>query len=298
MIMKIVYRYYEPNQGLEEIQARLFNQATNGNATAEQIQNRYETEQTDPRFVRYAFTEEGEPLAYCQARIEENQSIAIGYPWAIPDCPTEVQEKLFDELLQYIKRSNPKEIHYWLNVNWKDQIEFFRKKGFIRSISGFAYDFDVNQLSQKRIDQTFSTRIATDDDLNTLLEIAKVDKDLKRVFTEKGFISYFKDKVLYDGHCVLTFKDNLVVSATAPLREWPDKRKDDKFMILRFTATRPSFFKSWKTLLIAVAKECVTAGWTDLSLRVFDSSEAELARILKEYDPKIEPSYDMYVLKE
>ena len=81
--MEIVYRFYEPNQGLEEVQAHLYNQATGEKATAEQIRTRYETEKTNPRFVRYAFAEDGKPLAYIQAKKEKNK-FAIGYPWAVP----------------------------------------------------------------------------------------------------------------------------------------------------------------------------------------------------------------------
>ena len=54
--LKIIYRFYKPNQGLEEIQAQIYNQATDERATADQIRERYKIEKTNPKFVRYAFT--------------------------------------------------------------------------------------------------------------------------------------------------------------------------------------------------------------------------------------------------
>jgi hypothetical protein len=73
-------------------------------------------------------------LAYIQARAGKDELFSLGYPWATPDCPVEVQEKLFDEMLSYIKLKNPKMIRYWLHDDWKNQMEFFNKKGF--KISG------------------------------------------------------------------------------------------------------------------------------------------------------------------
>ncbi len=296
--MEIVYRFYEPNQGLEEIQAHLYNQVTGEKATAEQIRARYETEKTNPKFVRYAFDENSEPLAYIQAR-KEKKSFAIGYPWALPSCPPEVQEKLFNEMLDYIKQKNPHEISYWLKSTWKDQISFFTSRGFVRQVEGFGYDFDVSAVSKLEIpDQTFTSRIASDDDFDLLLEIAKVDEDLKKVYTEEWFKNYFKDKVLPDGHCVLVFQDNLIVCASAPLKEWPDKTEADDYMILRFTATRPGYINAWKTLIIDVTRECVTTGWTEKPLRVFADSKTEVAGLLEELNPVKVPTYDKYVLKD
>lgn len=296
--MEIIYRFYEPNQGLEEVQAHLYNQATGEKATADQIQTRYEEEKTNPKFVRYAFSEDGEALAYIQARKGKN-SFAIGYPWAIPSCPLVVQEKLFNEMLDYIKQKNPDEIFYWLKADWKNQIAFFKKKGFVCQIKGYGYDFDVSAISTLEIpDQSFKSRIASDDDLILLLEIAKVDNELKKVYTEEWLKNYFKDKVLADGHCVLVFEGDLLVCASAPLKEWPDKTESDNHMILRFTATRPGYTNAWKTLLINVAKECVATGWTENPLRVFADSKTKIANILEELNPVKVPTYDKYVLKE
>jgi hypothetical protein len=296
--LKVIYRYYEPNQGLEEIQARLFTQASGENATADQIRQRYETEKTNPALIRYAFSEEEEkPLAYIQARIEENKAIAIGYPWAIPECPPEVQEKLFDEMLEFIKQKNPSAINYWLNVKWEKQIEFFKRKGFVRTIEGFRYEFDIEFVSQlNNSDSEFSSRIASDDDLFALVDLAKVDLELKRFFTKEWLTNYFKDKVLKDGHCVLVFKNDRLVCASAPLRDYSQSRKRN-FILLRFTATIPGFEAAWRKLIIAVAKECVSTGWTDVPLEVNSSNESLVSQYIMDLNPNIIPTYDLYALK-
>lgn len=132
--MKIVYKFYESNQGLEEIQTSIYNQNTGFDAPVEAIKERIRNEKTDPKQLRYAFSEEGQPLAYIQARAGKNGLFSLGYPWAAPNCPIDVQEKLFDEMFSFIKQKNPTMIRFWLHDDWKKQIEFFRKKGF--EISG------------------------------------------------------------------------------------------------------------------------------------------------------------------
>jgi len=66
--MNVNYRFYEPNKGLEEFQAKIFNQANNRAVTAKEIRKRYEEEKIDPKTVRYAFSNDNKPLAYVQAR--------------------------------------------------------------------------------------------------------------------------------------------------------------------------------------------------------------------------------------
>ena len=106
--MKVVYCDYEPNKGLEEIQAQIYNTATKGSGelqvTAEKILQRYEEEEPDPKGIKYALKEDGTPLAYIQTRISTGPDRWwIGYPWTMPDCAIEVQETHFSKVYTYIK---------------------------------------------------------------------------------------------------------------------------------------------------------------------------------------------------
>ena len=53
--MDVNYKIYEANKGLEEFQAKIFNQANNRNVKAKEIQERFEDEKIDLKTVRYAF---------------------------------------------------------------------------------------------------------------------------------------------------------------------------------------------------------------------------------------------------
>ena len=107
--MEIEYRPYQ--SGYEKQQAKIYSESSGILATAEEILQRYKTEKTDPQYIRFAFTKEGKALAYCQVRLEKKGSIAIGYPWALPNCPTEVQEKLFNDLMTYMSPRCPTDYH-------------------------------------------------------------------------------------------------------------------------------------------------------------------------------------------
>ncbi len=83
------------------------------------MKERIQKQKADPKHIRYAFSEEGLLLAYIQARAGKNGLFSLGYPWVTPECPIGIQEKLFDEMLLYIKQKNPKMIKYWLHDDWK-----------------------------------------------------------------------------------------------------------------------------------------------------------------------------------
>ncbi|MFW9779603.1 MAG: hypothetical protein ACFFE8_12165 [Candidatus Heimdallarchaeota archaeon] len=297
--MKIIYKFYKPNEGLEEIQAQIFNYNTGFKSTAEEIKDRYRQEKTNPRFIRYAFSEEGKPLAYIQARVSKDKNVLLGYPWAYPECPEKVQDILFDEMLAYVKKKEPKQISYWILDDWEKQIEFFKRKGFQLTTEGFCYDFEVKSLSSHTSEGVGHTvRIATPDDVDLLVELGSVDKEMKRHFSRTWLKDYFTNKVLRDGHCVLVFdREDQIICSSAPLR-WKDEATEEEYIMLRFTATRPGHENAWEPLVIAIAKECAAIGWTDLPLRVYGEKNSVTDRILKKYNPKPVSCYNLYTMKQ
>ena len=100
--MEIKYHFWEKGKGYEEHQAEIYNKNNPGPnpVTAKDIIDRYERENIDPKTVMYAFAADGKMLAYIQARdYPEPKQTHIGYPWRVNDCPGEVQDKLFDDML-------------------------------------------------------------------------------------------------------------------------------------------------------------------------------------------------------
>ncbi len=270
--MKVIYRTYEP--GFEDFQAQIFNASIGGSraapVTAEQIKHRYETENTDPQGVRYALTEDGRPLAYVQTRIttEPEPRTWIGYPWAAPDCPPEVQEALWEETYQYIKErdlesvSERKVVMCCVQDPAGRHNAFARSKGFKEEDRASQYFIDVQKASQVEC-PPFNRRIANENDLGLLIELAKVDTGLSQGFPdEDAMISYFRDRVLPDGHTVLLFdQDGQIVAAGAPLHGYVEDG-----VLIRFAATRPGFESALKALLVEISKHCLDQGWSDVPL--------------------------------
>ena len=75
----------------------------------------------------------------------------------------------------------------------------------------------------------------------------------------------------------------------------PNFSDPESSIILRFTATKPGYEDAWPYLLVAIAKECIKAGW-DLPLDVNLEDESKVANILLKLKPKISVSYHLYVL--
>ncbi|MHA2499778.1 MAG: hypothetical protein ACXAEL_09465 [Candidatus Hodarchaeales archaeon] len=272
--MEIIYRTYVPDMNFEDFQAQIFNASIAGSraapVTAEQIKHRYETEHTDPQGVRYALTADGRPLAYVQTRVTSKPEPRtwIGYPWAMPDCPPEVQETLWEETYQYIKErdlesaSERKVVMCCVQDPAGKHNAFARTKGFEEEDRASQYFIDVQKAGQIE-SPLFDGRIANENDLDLLVELAKVDEGLSQGFPdEDAMISYFKDRVLPDGHTVVLFNQKgQIVASGAPLHGYVEDG-----VLIRFSATRPGFESALKTLLVEIARHCLDQGWSALPL--------------------------------
>jgi hypothetical protein len=229
--------------------------------------------------MRFAFTEDGTPLAYISASggVYEPWSIGMGYPWAMPGCPKEAQEKIFEDLFGYLKRQK-KIQEIATNVRYdsklhKEQIRFFLEKGFTEKERYYVSDrdLDVKEVAKWGLTKdikSLRTRKATMKDRDQLIDICLADPQSRGAFaTREAWESYFQDRVLKADHAVMVFKGSKLVAASAPLRYKLDGVKGER-IIMRFTGILPGHSYAWKRLLIEVAKESVKAKWTDIPIRV------------------------------
>jgi hypothetical protein len=310
--MKVVYKKWEPDQGLEDIQARIFSEASGIPERAALIRQR--NLERAPEMTRYALTEDGEPLAYVTARDSSSGEgrTYIGFPWKMPNCPEEVQLKLFDELLSYLQdREETKEIGTTIITRSKlreVQEEFFTTRGFEHDERIFTYILpqDVVETSKLNVSEKGSalkSKTATEDDLDDLVEIFLAEESLRiQVATEEAARSYFKDRVLETGHAVLLYDGDKVVASTAPLRFEPDGnrvRGDEERIIMRFTAIRPGYDYAWTRLLVEMAKECKKAGWKDIPIQAESWISGDSAAIagLAEIRPEL-TDFEAVLLKK
>ncbi len=301
--MKIVYKQWKPDEGLEELQAKIYSTISGLPATAEQIRERNMSR--SPEMTRYALTKDGKPLAYTTARDSTSDPgvTYIGYPWAMKGCPKEVQEKIFNELFEYLKgRRETRVISTTIVYGSKifdEQLEFFKEKGFSENEVLYRYnlDYDIKEAATMKITKdisSYESRLATADDVERLVEICQSDPYMKRAFpSENAMRIYFKDRVLKAGHTILISKGDQIVAASAPLKFKPEGiflTGEDERIVMRFTAIRPGYHQAWKRLLIEVAKECMAAEWTDIPLRATFSfsTSANTALGLAAIRPEIE----------
>ncbi|UYP44221.1 hypothetical protein NEF87_000506 [Candidatus Lokiarchaeum ossiferum] len=168
--MEVKYRFYEPNQGLEEIQGKIYSQANNRIVTGKEIQERFEREKIDPKTVRYAFTKDNKPLAYIQARDYENVGeVHIGRVWAMPECPEEIKTTMFDDLLTYMK-GRKSDLRLKFNTTGDpEQIKFAEERGF--KLDQKVIRFTIDRESIAKFDTSklnYSLRRATMDDFEEI----------------------------------------------------------------------------------------------------------------------------------
>jgi hypothetical protein len=291
--MDIEYKYWQPNSGLEEFQAKIYNENNPDNpnpVTAKDIIQRYENEKIDPKTVRYAFSK-GEPLAYIQARdYEEVKETHLGYPWALPGCPEEVQDKLFDEMLVYVKT---RDVDFPIRINiaaqQEAQVEFVKKRKDLEVVGkGYRKELDVKMISKLLADEgEFKIRKATIHDVEILVNLIKEDGRYAGQFnTDDEIGQYFSERVLPDDKCYLAFKGDKLVMATAPLITKIPGDTEDR-LILRFHSYLPDSEPALKPLLVHIARECVNAEMDSKPLSMYEGTNTH--QIIKDTVRDLEP---------
>ncbi len=278
--MKIKYKNWESGKKYEEYQAKIYTEVSGIPVNAEQIGPR--NDQRGAEATRYAFTEEGAPLAYITSDVVDADlgRVLVGYPWSLPGCPTEVKDKLLNDMIDHLKnKEGTQTIVTNVGIQSKtsdEQIAYFEERGFVEEDRGFAFNknFDIEKTIKKEFDGpagALKAKIATDDDLETLIELTKTDPRMSTAFpNDDAYEPYFKDRVLKDGHAVILFDGDEAVAASAPLLFKPDGRilqGDEDRVIMRFTSIRPGHSYAWKRLLVEVARAAKDAGWSKTPIR-------------------------------
>ncbi len=261
--MEIEYKYWEKDAGFEESQAKIYMANNPGQqipVTAKDIATRFKNENIDPKTVMYAYVDD-KAMAYVQARdYDEPKETHLGYPWALPECPEEVQHKLFDDMLAYIKT---RDVGYDIRVNGyannEKVMNFIKSKSTLNEIGqNFRHELDVKQLSQMVPPEgDYTIRKANMEDVDILVQLIKEDGRYTGQFSKDEEIAeYFSERVLPANHCFMAFKDDNLVMATAPLVTTIPGDSEER-LILRFHSFLPDNDKALLPLLIQVAKECV-----------------------------------------
>lgn len=282
--MNIIYKNYEPNKDFDEIQANLYNEAVkpyNGShVTAEQIKKRHENNKPDFNGIRFAFTPENKPLAYIQYYYYSNLSekLYIGYPWAVKNCPADIQEEMFQNLLDYIKKKYPGEpifLGYFSN-KYKKVSQFALDHGFIQNHENLTYEGDIQTLS-KLSNKDLEWKKATKEDINLLSDLGQVDPDISKAMNRSQFENYLEGRVFPDGHCFMLLESNKAVAACAPLKI------RENIALMRFSAIRDGKLDYQKKLIIQFSQYLVNQYLPYQKIQmIFDEANPEIETMLNE----------------
>jgi predicted nuclease of predicted toxin-antitoxin system len=306
--LEVVYKKWNDEEGLEEIQAEIYTEASGLPANAWQIKARNIQRGEDS--TRYALTEDGKPLAYVTSDIDfEDREALIGYPWKMPDCSPEVQEKIFNEQLEYLE--NLEDVDAIMTAVVLDskisekQLEWFESRGFKPEDSVYQYsaNVDVEKAANMKVEgkaADYYSIVATMDDIDILVELCMSDENLNQAFPdEDGFRQYFEDRVFEVKSPIILFDGEKPVAASAPLKLQPDGgivRGKEERIVMRFQAIRAGYAHAWYKLFVEFAKYCKEIGWTDLQIQAafgFTSSDpqpsgmAKMLPQLEEYEIRL-----------
>lgn len=300
--MEIKFKHYAPEQGLEKIQAQLYSDYLNRMPysvfrapTEDTIKQRIDQEKKDPKFIQFAFDENKNPLAYIQVSISENPNrIWIGYPWHIEECPKDVVETIFTNILTYAKQIYPDNqvVMGFITETWEEPSKFARDKGFKPCDTLEFYSVDLVHVP------TFSStkyqyRIATDQDVEALVNLAWIDTELKKAFPNKeGFRDYFAKEVIPTNELIMLFEKDVLVAATAPLRFFY------KANMMRFTALHPDYKDAWFYLVEALATTLLEKGENEPLLFTTYENWDTLEEKVRQLEGKLVDRQILYCLNE
>lgn len=294
VVINVDYRFYEPNAGYEEIQAKLFNDATKKYdeppTAADRIRTRRESDDFDPKTARYAFDEKGNPLAYTQANIRPN-AIYISYPWAVDNCPSEVQNKLFDDMVQYIKEKNLSQpIVIGSEKAWIEVLEFIEGRNFAKRDRFLRYAFKVNDLANIEVPQ-FKMRIAELKDLPDTLALLKKEPAYENFFdSDQAAEEFFKGQI-ERGETFLIYDNEELISAGATASE-----VSDEGVSIQFTVTNVEKMDGWKALLVEIAKKYKEKGFGDKRIIITPDLEPEQIKFYEENNAEVWSDYTNYLI--
>ncbi|MFW9904877.1 MAG: hypothetical protein ACFFFH_11135 [Candidatus Thorarchaeota archaeon] len=279
--MNLIYRHYEPNQGLEEQQAKVYSAVSGLPADAEEIKKRFKGEKRDPLSARYVLTEDNKLLAYVQTSkwAARPGTYIVSYPWALPECPVKAQEKIFDEVVKWLQDIiHPQVIAgevVFETPTTNERITFFQKKRFIETEHLYVYSIDFNLMdvsSWKMTDElaSYTCRSGTIEDLDQIIDVFHADNYMSDVFPSVEEASYYIENIfLKDDHNKLILKNDKLVSVGLPYRRKLMRGKSKGLEVIGLTsATRLEHPQAWRRLLIEIAKDGLKSNWKSLPLRI------------------------------
>ena len=277
IIMKVLYENYEKEKGFEEIQANIYNENMikyKGRLSSiKQIKMRYNDSEFDHRGVQYAFNENHEPLAYIQTRRFKNWNRTyIGYPWFIDNCPKEIQEKLFSDMLNYIRQRDPNKVIVLGNVqpNWVEVHDFAKQFQGTKYEESKAHVLSISKTSQIPNDG-YSWKLATPCEENRIIDLVKTDPSYNFLPNDEARRDHFKERFSMD-RIILIYKNDQLVSAGA----LDSLKSEDSDRFVKYTINRENKFEYWRAFVIEQSKYLCSIALKSGTFSVYDKEPNQL----------------------
>ncbi|MHA2270772.1 MAG: hypothetical protein ACXACI_02850 [Candidatus Hodarchaeales archaeon] len=256
------YRYWEPDQGLEEQQAKVYYEANDIDFRPEapnRIKEQFSKFNIKPEHVRYAFRGE-KMVGYIHARIQERvKEIVLSYPWTVPNTPAEVRDTLFDEMVQFFQDQDEfSDFQIRVNPFTKPEanLEFLKQRGFVIKNTWKRLLLPLSEVAKGNYDPKFTSRFGTEEDIEALISLTKDDGSYaKQLDSDEKIRKYITENVLPTGHLVLVYENEILTAACAPKEE--EKRVIMDFAVFRDVKNQEPFVP----LFVELAKACVNSGY-------------------------------------
>jgi len=311
-ILDIVYKKYKPNNGFEALQTELYTEVTGLPIIPEDLRP-YKRER-NPETARYAFTRDGDFLAYVTSRLSRTFQGRnyISYPWAHPDCPHEVKDRIFSDLLEYLKgHKDTKEIATYIlfaSDNCQEQIEFFLRNNFTEKERLYFYnrDFNLQDTSSWSLSGELNSlqfESVNKDNLDQFITFCRKDRRTQHNFpTDDALRTFIETRILPTGHLFSVLKDDKIVAAGSVLNE----KDEDIYQInpgervmANIALVSPSYPAAWKRLIKDLAKKCIEYGWNrPLRVRIPFITESSTAIGLAEIQSEFIPLENFMIYQE
>jgi hypothetical protein len=256
------YRNWEPNQGLEEQQADVFNEANKYKlqpTTAEHIKKLNTKYNIKSEHVRYAFTGK-KMVGYIHARVQEQvKEIVLSFPWTIPNTPTKVRDTLYNNIIQYF-RDQSKFTNFQLRVNPmsepKTNITFLLEHGFVIKNTWKELLLSLSSVANAKYNPKFTSRLGSEDDIEDLIELTKKDGSYaKQLDTDGKIRDYLANEIIPTDHVTLVYDNNVLCAACAP--KVGENRLIMDFAVFNDIKNQEPFVP----LFVELAKACVNSGY-------------------------------------
>ena len=203
----------------------------------------------------------------------------IGYPWAIADCPAEIQPKLFSDLKNYLKKKFPE--RSYARMGFADNRivpfhEFANMNHLERDLWEDEYYIDVEKFNPLDI-RDFSYREAVLSDIDQMVALALEDFEFygqEERLNAKQTKNYLQEDVFTFGNCVLLLKEDLIIGFVCPLRN--KKWNNSLFTFIKCESLKKEYQNQRFLLYVILSKLLYEKGLVDEKIFCSKSSKEKI----------------------